>query len=118
MKKYKTIILFAQMFCLLVLLLSAYLDSALVQLAYCFTVFSVPFLVISFAEVVLFSEKVKHFDAATLVAELLIAVLFLEAAVKGMQMGGAAARGFSTLLLFFIISCVFATVERLALQAE
>lgn len=118
MKKYKNVILFIQAFCLLLLLISSYLENGLVQLAYCFTIFSVPFLIIAFAEDVLFGERVNSLAAVSLTAELLITVIFVGASVKGMQMGGEATKGFAILLLFFVLAGVFAVVERFALQRE
>ena len=107
MRKYKGVILSIQIFCVLLLIISKYLEPGVTQIAYCFTAFSSPFLLLAYGEDVLFSEVTCWAAMATFVAEFLISFLFVGAMITGMRMGSVANEVFGLLLFAYLLSTVF-----------
>lgn len=108
MKKYMSVIFSLQFFCFLLLFLSAYLDNGLTQLAYCFTIFSSPFLILSSGKMVLLDEMINWNAVLLFTMESFLSVLFVWTTIYGMQKGSADGRGFGFLLAAYCMAALFA----------
>jgi len=118
MRKYKAIVMTIQVFCILLLVLSKHLEPGVNQLAYCFTAFSSPFLLLAFGEQAFFQEDGFWSSAFIFVAEFLISFVFVGAMITGMKMGDASLRGFGTLLLGYCLAAILSVAERVATRAK
>lgn len=118
MRKYKAVVLTIQVFCLLLLIMSGLLERGVTQVAYCFTAFSLSFLLIAFGEAGLRYEKVDIPAMAVVVFEGCISGLFIGAAITGMKMGGDTLRGFSTLLAVYGLATDLAIIERVVTRVK
>lgn len=117
MRKYKGLYFAVQVFAILLLVMSKYLDNGIVQVAYCYTAFSAPFLLLAFGEAAFFSDGRWIANAAVFLVEFLISFVFIGAMITGMQWGSDALRGFGTLLLGYCIAAGLSIVERIATRA-
>ena len=113
MRKRKGVVLAIQMFCVLLLILSEYLELCTAQLAYCFTVFSSPFLLLAFGEAVFLGKKGYRLAGVVLSTELLISLAFVGTMITGMKMGAVAFRGFGTLLFAYVLTVVLSIAVRM-----
>ena len=116
MKKYKSIVLSIQLFCVILLIMSTYLERSLTQLAYCFVVFSSPFLLFSFGEEVRFSAKENWAASAILAVETALSLLFVGGSIYGMTMGEEEFHGFGRLLLCYCVAAVIPMAECLTMK--
>ena len=107
MKKYKGAILAIQIFCVLLLISSKYIEPGVTQVAYCFTAFSSPFLLLAYGEDAFFSDATWWPAMAVFIAEFLISFLFVGAMITGMRMGSVANEVFGLLLFAYLLSTVF-----------
>ena len=117
MKKYKGAILSIQIFCVLLLILSKYIEPGVTQVAYCFTAFSSPFLLLAYGEDTFFSDATWWPAMAVFIAEFLISFLFVGAMITGMRTA-ASTKGFGTLLLCYGLATVLTITERAALKSK
>jgi len=118
MRKYKAIVGAIQAFCILLLIISKYLEPGVTQIAYCFTVFTSPFLLLAFGEQAFFQEGGFWSSAAVFIAEFLISFVFVGAMITGMKMGTASLRGFGSLLFVYCLAAVLSIAERVATRAK
>ena len=115
MRKYKGVILSIQMFCVLLLIISKYLEPGVTQIAYCFTAFSSPVLLLAYGEDTFFSENTCWQAMAVFVAEFLISFLFVGAMITGMRMNGGTIDGFGVLLIAYAAAFILAIADRISL---
>ena len=101
----------------MLLITSKYLEPSVTQVAYCFTAFSSPFLLLAFGEHAFFQEEGFWSAAGVFIAEFLISFIFVGAMITGMKMGAAALRGFGTLLFAYCLAAVLSIAERIATRA-
>lgn len=88
------------------------------QVAYCFTAFSSPFLLLEFGEQAFFQEDGFWSAAGVFIAECLISFIFVGAMITGMKMGTASLWGFGTLLFVYCLAAVLSIAERVVTRAK
>ena len=118
MRKRKKTVMVIQVVCILILIVSKYLESSITQLAYCLTAFSSPFLMLSFGKVAFYDEKGYRTATLVFIVEFLISFFFVGAMITGMKMGVAALRGFGTLLLGYCLAAILSIVECVASRTK
>lgn len=118
MRKHKNIIMALQAFCILLLIMSNYLETSITQVAYCFTVFTSPFLLFAFGEVAFLNEKNYLAATGAVVFEACISILFVGTMVTGMKMDAGDFLLFSRLLLVYSIATILSIFERLATRVR
>ena len=78
----RLVLLYIQLFCVFLLILSGQLEPSLVQMAYCVVVFTSPLLLLTYADLYV-RENIWHWTLLPFVWELGLALLFVGAMLYG-----------------------------------
>ncbi len=101
----RPVLLYIQMICFFVLLLSAHIAPSLVQMAYCVVVFTSPLLLLTYADLYV-RENVWHWTLLPFVWELGLALLFVGAMLYGIFCMEPGKVLFVKLLLLYIADTI------------
>lgn len=118
MRKNKSIVLAIQLFSILLLFMSTYLETSITQVAYCFAVFISPFLLLEYGKIAFFHEKLDYLAAGIVVFEACISILFIGAMIAGLKLYTDSLLGFRRLLFVYGLSVLLSICECVSVKVK